>query len=325
MAAAVSPYAAPGVAETSAFGQDMLACLSEMPHAIAPKYFYDTRGSQLFDRICELPEYYVTRTELSIFRRHICDMASLIGPGAEIIEFGAGSLLKARLLLDVLEAPHGFVAIDISGEHLNAACRDLRRSYPALAVTALVADFTHPETLPLAHSVGGRRIGFFPGSTIGNFSPQLASQFLIAAARLLRGGGLLIGVDLVKDPALLHAAYNDSAGITAAFNRNLLVRANRELGCNFDIDAFQHYAFYHPVRQCIEMHLISAEAQQISLGGHRFRWAAGESIHTESSQKYTVDGFRQLATACGFLPRATWCDDLGLFSIHWLESPSARP
>jgi dimethylhistidine N-methyltransferase len=325
MTALSSPLAAPGLAETSDFGQEMLACLADKPHAISPKYFYDAHGSQLFDRICELPEYYVTRTELAIFRRHICEMATLIGPGAEVIEFGAGSLLKARLLLDVLETPRGFVAIDISGEHLNAACADLRRSYPGLTVTPVVADFTHPETLPLWRSGAGRRVGFFPGSTIGNFSMPQAMRFLVAASRLLRGGGLLIGVDLVKDPALLHAAYNDAAGVTAAFNRNLLVRANRELDCDFRIDAFRHYAFYHPVRQRIEMHLVSASAQQISLYGRRFALAPGESIHTESSQKFTVDGFRSLAAACGFLPRATWCDDAGLFSLHWLESPDPLP
>lgn len=325
MAAVLNPHTTSCTAETTEFGRDLLTCLGENPHTISPKYFYDACGSQLFDRICELPEYYVTRTELAIFRRHISAMAALIGPEAEVIEFGAGSLLKARLLLDVLEAPHSFVAVDISGEHLNAACRDLRRSYPALAVEAVVADFTHPETLPLGQSAHGRRIGFFPGSTIGNFSPPQTCRFLVAAARLLRGGGLLIGVDLVKDPALLHAAYNDAAGVTAAFNRNLLVRANRELGCNFNIDGFRHYAFYHPGRQRIEMHLVSAEAQQIALDGRRFRLAPGESIHTESSQKYTVDGFRSLAATCGFVPRATWCDEQNLFSIHWLESPNPAP
>jgi dimethylhistidine N-methyltransferase len=325
MAAVLNPSTTACAAETSEFGRDLLACLGEQPHAISPKYFYDAHGSRLFDRICELPEYYVTRTELSIFRRHISEMAALIGPEAEVIEFGAGSLLKARLLLDVLEAPRGFVAIDISGEHLNAACRDLRRSYPALAVDAVVADFSHPETLPLGRAGPGRRVGFFPGSTIGNFSPQQACRFLVAAARLLQGGGLLIGVDLVKDPALLHAAYNDAAGVTAAFNRNLLVRANRELGCNFEIDGFRHYAFYHPERQRIEMHLVSAAAQRISLDGRSFRFAPGESIHTESSQKYTVGGFRALAAACGFQPRATWCDSDELFSIHWLESVYPAP
>lgn len=317
---AVSQSARHALAATPEFGRDLLTCLSEQPHTIAPKYFYDATGSRLFDRICGLPEYYPTRTELSIFRQHLEHMAALIGPRAEVIEFGAGSLLKARLLLDALEAPFGFVAIDISGEHLTAACSALRRDYPALEIEAVVADFTHPEQLPLRRSSRSRRVGFFPGSTIGNFSPHQACRFLCAAARLLKGGGLLIGVDLVKDPALLHAAYNDTAGVTAAFNRNLLLRANRELGCDFRTEDFQHYAFYHPLRQRIEMHLVSATTQEISLGGRCFRFAAGESIHTEDSYKYTVDGFHALATACGFRPIATWCDADNLFSIHWLES-----
>lgn len=316
----LTPAPAPPLALASEFGRDMLACLAEQPHGIAPKYFYDAQGSQLFDRICDLPEYYLTRTEFAIFHRHIAEMAALIGPRAEVVEFGAGSLIKARLLLDALSAPRRFVAIDISGEHLAAAIAALGRSYPALEVQPLVADFTHVESLPLWRSGDARRIGFFPGSTLGNFSPQQASRFLQSAARLLRGGGLLIGVDLVKDPAVLHAAYNDTAGVTAAFNRNLLVRANRELGCDFQVEAFQHYAFYDPRRQRVEMHLVSTMAQEISLGGQCFPFAQGENIHTENSQKYTVPGFHALATACGFRPRATWCDRDRQFSIHWLES-----
>lgn len=305
-------------ADATAFARDMAACLGETPHAIAPKYFYDAEGSRLFDRICELPEYYLTRTELAIFRRHAPAMAAWIGPQAEIVEFGAGSLRKVRLLLDVLDRPRRFVGIDISGEHLGAACAELRRDYPALDVAALVADFTDPATLP--ENGAGRRTGFFPGSTIGNLSPPAARNFLAAAARLLRGGGLLIGVDLVKDHAVLHAAYNDAAGVTATFNRNLLVRANRELGCNFRVEAFRHHAFYDPSRQRVEMHLISTAAQAVALDGRRFRLAPGESIHTENSQKYTLDGFRALAAACGFRPRAVWCDAERLFSVHWLES-----
>lgn len=310
----------PSLVVDSEFGHDLRCCLGEQPRSIAPKYFYDAEGSRLFDRICDLPEYYLTRTELSIFRRHIGEMAGLIGPRAEVVEFGAGSLLKARLLLDALEAPERFIAVDISGQHLTAACAELRGSYPGLDVEALIADFTEPGTLPLRWAGAGRRVGFFPGSTIGNFTPQLAARFLCEAARLLRGGGLLIGVDLVKDPAVLHAAYNDAAGVTAAFNRNLLVRANRELGCDFLIEAFQHYAFYHPLRQRIEMHLLSRTAQDVSFDGQRFHFAEGESIHTENSQKYTIDGFRTLARACGFRPRACWCDPEQLFSLHWLES-----
>lgn len=322
---AISHAAGHPLAEVSEFGRDLLSCLSEQPHTISPKYFYDANGSRLFDRICDLPEYYPTRTELSIFRHHLDHMAALIGPRAEVIEFGAGSLLKARLLLDALEAPLGFVAIDISGDHLATACNALRSDFPALEIEAVVADFTHPEQLPLPSSKRSRRVGFFPGSTIGNFSPQQACRFLWEAARLLGGGGLLIGVDLVKDPAVLHAAYNDTAGITAAFNRNVLVRANRELGCNFRSEGFLHYAFYQPVRQRIEMHLLSATTQEISLDGRCFPFAPGESIHTENSYKYTVDGFRRLATACSFRPMATWCDADDLFSIHWLESTCPPP
>lgn len=316
----VSLRPTPIFAETSEFGRDLLRCLGEQPHIISPKYFYDAQGSRLFDLICDLPEYYLTRTELSIFRRHLGEMAALIGPRAEVVEFGAGSLHKARLLLDVLDTPQRFVAIDISGEHLTAACGELRRDYPALDVKAVIADFTEVATLPLGPSGASRRVGFFPGSTLGNFTPDQARRFLATAARLLRGGGLLIGVDLVKDPALLHAAYNDAAGVTAAFNRNLLVRANRDLGADFRIDAFRHYAFYQPLYQRIEMHLVSTAEQWVAVGGRRFRLAAGDSIHTENSQKYTLDGFRTLAIACGFRPRACWCDPDRQFSIHWLES-----
>ncbi len=312
------------LADTTEFGCDLLSCLSERPHIIAPKYFYDANGSRLFEEICNLPEYYPTRSELSILDHHRDHMAALIGPRSEIIEFGAGSLLKARLLLDALEAPIGFVAVDISGEHLAAACNTLRRDYPTLAVEAVIADFSDPGQLALQCSVQRRPIGFFPGSTIGNFSPPQACRFLCAAARLLAGGGLLIGIDLVKDPAVLHAAYNDTSGITATFNRNLLVRANRELGCNFSTNDFQHYAFYNPQQQRIEMHLVSAALQEISLNDRRFRFAEGESIHTENSYKYTVDGFRTLASACGFKPIADWCDADDLFSVHWLESTCSQ-
>lgn len=314
---------APAAAEAhqdSEFGRDLLACLRGHPHTIAPKYFYDSAGAQLFEQICELPEYYVTRTEVSIFTRHIAAMAELIGPRAEIIEFGAGSLMKARMLLDALERPHGLVAIDISRQQLSTAATRLRHDYPELEVKSLVGDFTCLEALPVWQDGPGRRVGFFPGSTIGNLAPEVARHFLCSAARLLHGGGLLIGVDLVKDPKLLHAAYNDSEGVTAAFNRNLLVRANRKLESDFLPDNFQHYAFYNAELQRIEMHLICAMAQQVSLCGQRFQLRQGESIHTENSYKYTAEGFQALAQSCGFRPRATWCDDQRWFSVHWLES-----
>lgn len=304
----------------AAFADDMLACLRRQPHAISPKYFYDAAGSRLFEQICRLPEYYLTRTELAILSRHVGEMANLIGPDAEIVEFGAGSLTKIRLLLDALRTPARFTAIDISGEHVESALATLRGDYPGLEMAAIIEDFTRVETLPVWHTGQRRRIGFFPGSTLGNFSPADAHRFLSSAARLLRGGGLLIGIDLVKAPSLLHAAYNDAAGVTAAFNRNLLERANRELGSDFDLDAFSHYAFYNVHQQRVEMHLLAKEWQEVSLLGERFSLAAGETIHTESSYKFTLPGFTALATDCGFLPAAVWCDAEELFSVHWLVS-----
>lgn len=302
------------------FGRDLVDCLRRQPHAISPKYFYDAAGSQLFERICELPEYYLTRTELAILERHVGEMAALIGPGAEIVEFGAGSLTKVRLLLDALHAPARFTAIDISGEHVNGALAALRQAYPALEMEAIVDDFTRMETLPVWHVGHPRRIGFFPGSTIGNFTPEQAQRFLSTASRLLRGGGLLIGVDLVKDPAVLHAAYNDAAGVTAAFNRNLLARANRELGANFDPAAFSHYAFYNPQLRRIEMHLVNQERQEIALLGQRFLLAPGETIHTENSYKFTQPAFEAMAIYCGFTPVATWSDPARHFRVHWLAA-----
>lgn len=307
-----------------AFAAAMVAGLERRPRSVAPKFFYDAAGSALFDRICELPEYYPTRTELALLAERAPEMARCIGPGADIIEFGAGSSRKIRLLLAALERPRRFVPIDISGEHLHAAARALRAEHPGLDVRPLVADFTQPFALPPALAPGGsgtvRRVGFFPGSSIGNFTPEEARRFLRMAAGLLRGGGLLIGVDLVKDPAVLHAAYNDARGVTAAFNRNLLVRANRELEADFEPERFAHYAFYEPVRQRIEMHLVSLDRQAATVCGRHFDFALGETLHTENSYKYTVDGFRALAARSGFVPGPVWCDRDRLFSVHWLEA-----
>ncbi|HEY1394410.1 MAG TPA: L-histidine N(alpha)-methyltransferase [Methylibium sp.] len=303
----------------SDFAQAMLQALSQRPRSIAPKFFYDARGSALFDAICQLPEYYPTRTELGLLAAHAGEMARSIGAQAEIVEFGAGSSRKVRLLLDALEQPRRFLPIDISGEHLQAAMAPLRRDYPALDVQVVVGDFTRELELP-AVQPGARRVGFFPGSSIGNFTPEEARDFLRHAAVLLRGGGLLIGVDLVKDPGLLHAAYNDAAGVTAAFNLNLLARANRELGTDFDLAQFAHYAFYEPRQQRIEMHLLSRRAQAVNFGGQRFEFDEGESLHTENSYKYTVEGFQALAAQAGFEPGPVWCDAQRLFSVHWLEA-----
>jgi len=304
------------------FAQDLLEAFLTRPHRIAPKYFYDEAGSRLFDRICDLPEYYPTRTELGILGRHAADIARRAGPGAEIVEFGAGSLRKVRLLLDALERPSAYLPIDISGEHLAASACLLQRDYAGLSVTPVVGDYTGELDLPGA---GRRRLGFFPGSTIGNFAPDEALAFLRRAAAWLRGGALLLGADLVKSPAVLHAAYNDAQGVTAAFNRNLLARANRELGADFAPEHFAHYAFYNAPLQRIEMHLVSLQRQSVGFCGHRFAWAEGESLHTENSYKFTIEGLQALARQAGFIPGPVWTDPERLFSLHWLEAPPRAP
>lgn len=313
----------PAPAASSEFGRDLRAGLSRPVRGISPKFFYDARGSALFDGICALPEYYPTRTELRILADSAAEIAAHIGPQAEIIEFGAGSLTKVRLLLDALEAPRRYVPIDISGDHLEGAAARLRADYPGLVVQPVAADYTMPLVLPAPGEGAGRRVGFFPGSTLGNFTFDEALSFLQLAARLLRGGGLLLGVDLVKDPAVLHAAYNDAQGITAAFNLNLLHRANAELGTDFDVDGFTHAAFYNAPHRRIEMHLVSRRRQTVTLDGERFEFAEGETLHTENSQKFTVDDLRALAVRAGFTPKAVWTDADRLFSVHWLQAPVA--
>jgi dimethylhistidine N-methyltransferase len=309
----------------SDFARDLLRGFELQPRSIAPKYFYDAAGSALFDRICELPEYYQTRTELNILRRDGAAIARQIGARAEIVEFGAGSLTKIRLLLDAFgnaQAPGRYLPIDISAAHLNGAVERLRRDYPHVDVHPVIGDYTMPLELPAPIAPEVNRVGFFPGSTIGNFAPDEALAFLQLAARMLRGGGLLIGVDLVKDPARLHAAYNDAEGVTAAFNLNVLRRANDELGANFDVDAFAHYAFYDPSLRRIEMHLVSRREQTVRIAETQFHFAEGETIHTENSYKFTVEDFRAIASRAGFRPGPVWLDDQRLFSVHWLHAPA---
>jgi dimethylhistidine N-methyltransferase len=317
------PHEAPArrTAAAAGFARELRAGLSLPQRSVSPKFFYDRVGSRLFDRICELPEYYPTRTELGILEANVAEMAARIGPNAELVEFGAGSLTKARLLLDALETPRRFLPIDISGDHLESAASRLRADFPALDVRCVVGDYTADIELPPV-AAGGRRIGFFPGSTLGNFAPAEALDFLKSAATLLRGGGLLLGVDLVKDPTVLHAAYNDAQGVTAAFNLNLLRRANVELGTDFDLDGFSHAAFYNAPLRRIEMHLVSRWAQSVRLDGERFVFAEGETIHTEHSHKFTVEGLRDLARESGFVPGQVWMDKARLFSMHWLEAPA---
>ena len=301
------------------FTASLLRGLGKTPKEIACKYFYDEAGSRLFDAICELPEYYQTRTEIALLKRHAGEIADLMGPHAEIVEFGAGSLRKIRILLDAAHAPRAYTPLDISGDYLKSVVRALAADYPALALRPLVGDFTRPLAIPVLPD-NPRRVGFFPGSTIGNFKPDAAMALLRAMRASLNGGGLLVGVDLVKDPVKLHAAYNDAAGVTALFNKNLLLRANRELGTNFDPEGFAHYAPYNAAAHRIEMYLISLRRQSVNLGGRRFDFTQGEALHTEDSHKYTIESFREMACRAGFNPRAVWTDEERLFSLHWLES-----
>ncbi len=308
-----------GVMADPDFVRALSVGLRQKPKSIPCRFFYDTAGSRLFDRICELPEYYPTRTELGLLAAHADEFAGLIGPGAEVVEFGAGSGDKVRLLLDALEQPAIYRPIDISGEFLLSAAQKLARDYHDLSVRPVIADFTQPIPLPAARP-GTRRVGFFPGSTIGNFAPAEATRFLRGAARLLRGGGLLIGVDLVKDREVLCRAYDDSQGVTAAFNRNVLVRANQELGADFDLDRFAHRALFNEAHSRIEMHLVSQGAQCVRIGEEEFSFADGETIHTENSYKYSLEDFRRLAASAGFAPLHVWTDSDRLFSLHWLEA-----
>ena len=289
------------------------------PHKTLPcKFFYDETGSALFDAICEQPEYYPTRTELGILAAAASEIADLAGRGGALVEYGSGSSLKTRLLLDAL-VPAIYMPIDISREHMLAACHTLAQDYPALHLMAVCADYTRPFRLPPT-APQNRRLAFFPGSSIGNFAPLEALRFLKQVAQQLSGGdGLLIGVDLKKDPAVLNAAYNDAAGVTAAFNLNLLARCNRELGVDFDLDGFAHRAFYNAAAGRVEMHLESQREQTVTVAGQSFTFAAGERIHTENSYKYEPDEFQRLAGQAGFEPQRTWTDPGRLFGVLYLR------
>ena len=304
---------------TDNFLEEVLAGLRQPVKRLPSKYFYDERGSQLFDDICELPEYYPTRTEMALLRDISADVAALVGEGATVIEFGSGSSTKIRILLDALDSPLAYVPVDISREHLLMSAKGLAGNYPDLRVVPVCADYTQPFEVP---QIDGEKVraGFFPGSTIGNFTRSEAISFLQAAATDLgHNNGLLIGVDLRKDVETLHAAYNDSAGVTAAFNLNLLHRINREIGGDFDIDSFAHDARWVPEFGRIEMHLVSVCAQTVSIGGESFEFKSGESIHTEDSHKYDVEGFKALAWEAGWNSIDCWTDPDDLFSIHLLR------
>jgi len=303
------------------FMQDMQTALSQTPKRISPKYFYDQVGSVLFDRICELPEYYPTQTELSILKSHAGDMAECMGENADIIEFGAGSLQKIRYLLNVARNPARYVPMDISGPHLKAASAELQTEFVTLKILPVVADYTNPWHLPSSIPGAGKRIAFFPGSTLGNFSPEQAHAFFQNCVQHLSGGALLLGVDLIKSPAVLHAAYNDSQGVTAAFNLNLLTRANRDLGCDFDLTQFAHSAFYNAPFKRIEMHLLSLKSQIVHLNGVAYAFEQGETLHTEYSHKFTIAGVEQAAHLAGLQVGSFWTDPQQYFGLFWLQIP----
>lgn len=299
------------------FLDETLEGLLAQRKTLCPKYFYDQLGSQYFDEICRLEEYYPYRTELKLLPKVARDLAGRFQQGVSVVEFGAGSLHKIKPLLDAIAQIEEFVPIDISDEHLQQASQTLQRQYKEITVSPVTADFTQPLKLPQSRQ---QRLGFFPGSTIGNFTPTQARAFL-RSARITLGENaqLLIGVDTKKSPDILHNAYNDSGGITAKFNLNMLHRINRELGSNIRTENFEHYAFYDLTQGRIEMHLVSLVEQQFTLANHLITLAQGESIHTESSYKYNQQDFSSLATQSGWQIEQSWLAEQGMFSMYLLQ------
>src|SRR3569833_2251533 len=295
--------------EQSAFEADVLKGLSQQRKRLPPKYFYDAVGSELFERITEQPEYYPTRCEMNILRERGAEIAQLIPPGAALIEFGSGSNKKARILLAAAPALAAYVPVDICGPMVEQEAAELRPDFPSLNVLPITADFTQPFALPQEALDAPARIGFFPGSTIGNFEPHEAAAFLRNAAKTLGPGAkIIIGADLVKEAEILNEAYNDAAGFTEKINDNDLVRINREMRGNIDLDSFEHHAFYNRERQRVEMHLASLKRQKVKVAGECFEFRAGETIHTESSYKYTPESLSALARGVGWEPVGVWMD-----------------
>jgi len=304
------------------FQTAVFAGLSQRQKTLPCKFFYDPEGSRLFERICELPEYYPTRTECRILRDRAETIAATVGPRARLVEFGSGAGVKIKLLLRALDQPVGYVPIDISRGHLLAAAAGLAADFPGLRIAPVCADYTRPFALPTIRGRLARvTVGFFPGSTIGNFNPDEAKTFLSLVRGLLGPAAMMIiGVDVPKDARVLHAAYNDADGITAAFNLNLLKRINRELNGTFDLASFAHEARWNEALSRIEMYLVSMREQTVHIAGRPFGFAAGEAIHTENSHKYGIERFHALARAAGYIPVEAWTDEHQLFSVHLLRA-----
>lgn len=303
---------------SESFEQAFLDGMARTEKAVPCRFLYDARGSALFDDICALPEYYPTRVETRILKARGAEIAALIGSGATLIELGSGSSVKTRLLLDRMIAPAAYTPIDVSREHLRAAAEEIAADYPAISVEAVCADYAAAFALP---ETPGRRVAFFPGSTIGNLEAEEARALLEGwRARLGPDGLMIVGVDLKKDPRILEAAYNDSEGVTEAFIKNILARANAELSAAFDLDRFRYEARWNAGAGRIEMHLVSIGAQSVCVAGRTARFADGERLHVENSHKYGVEEFSSLARAAGFSRRAVYADADRLFSVHALSA-----
>ena len=298
---------------------EVLEGLTSDPKRLSPKFFYDQRGSELFEQITELPEYYPTRTEIAIMEQRVDEIAERVGPNASLIEFGSGSSTKTRILLRHLTDLAAYVPVDISGDHLLDTARSLAEDYPDLEILPVAADFTQPFDLPSPRTMPERNVVFFPGSTIGNFAPDKAVELLnVMAAEAKPGGAAIVGVDLKKDPAILEAAYNDSQGVTAEFNLNVLRRINEELDADFDLSAFEHRAIYNEGAGRIEMNLVSRRHQTVNISGEIIDFRKDESILTECSYKFTCEEFVAMVAQAGFEVETVWTDKDRLFSVQFL-------
>lgn len=312
-------------AGTSDFLVDVITGLSQKPRTLPCKYFYDARGAQLFQKICELPEYYITRTEIEILERHGAEIAAELGPDVELIGLGTGAGTKTRILIGALDKPAVYMPVDISEKQLYESATLFRKIFPDLEVLPVCADYLQPVVLPTPRRNSSHKIVYFPGSTLGNFEPREAADFLRRIARLCgNGGGLLIGVDLQKDPGVIEAAYNDAQDVTAEFNLNLLVRANRELGADFDLKRWRHRAIYNSSEGRIEMYLISEQPQVVHIDRHTFSFPVGERILTEYSYKHTPESFSKLASSAGFEFQRMWTDDARLFGVFYFSCNRER-
>jgi len=312
-------------AATSDFLADVIAGLSQRPKTLPCKYFYDARGAELFQKICELPEYYITRTEIDILDRHRAEIASELGPDVELIGLGTGAGTKTRILIDALDRPAVYMPVDISEKQLYESAALFRKVFPDLEVLPVCADYLQPVVLPAPRRNASRKIVYFPGSTLGNFEPDEAADFLRRIARLCgEGGGLLIGVDLQKERGLIEAAYNDTQGVTAEFNLNLLVRVNRELGADFDLKGWRHRAIYNSSEGRIEMYLISEKPQVVHINGHAFSFRPGVKILTEYSYKHTPESFSKLASSVGFEFEKMWTGERRLCGVFYFSCRRER-